>query len=87
MHAEPRRHPEDWVEVRIRGECLRSRRRYRSYDVTIRLDQGTWATVTAMLARDSDFRQDYRDIRVERRTVRTVATDWEPLPDGELPVL
>jgi hypothetical protein len=56
-----------------------------SFDVTVRLDKDTRRTVQSLLAPGSDFRRDYRDIRVERRTVRTVATDWEPVSEGEQP--
>jgi hypothetical protein len=87
MGKPPEREAEQWVEVRIQAVPIRSRRRNSRYDVTVPLDRNTRTTVFAMLAPGSDFRRDYRDIRVERRTVRTyhVESPWEEMPDGELP--
>jgi hypothetical protein len=80
-------HVDEWLEIRIRAEPIRPRRRESSFDVTFRAGPEAWAALREMLKPGSGFLRTYRDIRVERRTVRAyrVESPWELIPEGGLP--
>ena len=80
-------HVDEWLEIRIRAEPIRPRRRESSFDVTFRAGPEAWAALREMLKPGSGFLRTYRDIRVERRTVRTYRVESPSgiRSQGELP--
>jgi hypothetical protein len=79
---------EEWVEIRIQAEPIHPRRgRALSFEVILRAEPKAWAALREMLRPGSGFLRTYRDIRIERRTVRTyrVESPWEPISPEEPP--